>query len=132
MAIPLKNMTRSGLDTIFTNLNDIVESVTLSKLSNTASAYDPATGTVSAVTSDDFSLNVIFGSYSSMEIIVSDGLIANTDIKVFIKQKDLTALGTDPEVNDFITRGTTKYRIEDVKKEPSEAVVICRLRGVQT
>jgi hypothetical protein len=118
----LKEAFRNAAAAAFAAADDIKESAVLRSKTNSNPEYDPATDTVSDAYTD-YTVNIIPSGYNSREV---DGqTILATDEKAKILVADLTV---DPKRNDQLVRDSVVWEVENVHKDPADAVWTLQIR----
>lgn len=98
-------------------VGDIAETVTY--VQTVAGSYDPATGTVSN-TETEYSLKAVVSNFGAAGLqdknFVEDE--HTTSLAILFASNDLSV---EPDTDDIVKRGSTKYKIKQIVKDPAGA-----------
>lgn len=108
----------------FKALGEIPESVTYRR---TASAYNPATGTVVATNTDYVLSKMIFTRFENFE--VDKQLVLASDVKAIIQQSELSIVPSTATDKVVRTRDGKIYNILRVSQDPAGATYTLQLRS---
>jgi hypothetical protein len=114
----LKDAILNAVSSAITATGDIAESVTY--VATTTGSYDTYSGQVSQTTTE-YTFNAIvypFGASRAGGNDVMDEVTA--DLAILFASKDLAIT---PDTNDQIIRGTEKYKIKQIAKDPAGASI---------
>lgn len=109
----LGKLVQSALKTV----GDIAETVTY--VQSVPGSYDPATGTVTN-TDTEHSLKAVVSNFGAAGLQDKNAIEDEhtTSLAVMFASNDLSV---EPNTGDLVKRGTTKYKVKQITKDPAGA-----------
>jgi hypothetical protein len=119
----LKEAFRNAAAAAFAAADDVKEEVVLRVKASSNPSYTPSSDTISD-SYTDYTVNAIPSGYDSRE--VNGRTILDTDEKIKILVADITNI--TPKRTDQIVRDSVVWEIENVHKDPADAVWTLQVR----
>lgn len=134
MALDIKRFVESGLETAFTQLENVVEKLTMI-LPSDGEGYDVETGEIVAKENSEVVMGIFLGTKEKMPQLSGGGTDFNEesvrvgDLKVLVKASDINfEVSDDLEVvRDF---DKTRWKVMDFMLDPTKSMYTFDLRAV--